>query len=81
MCIRDSLGRVEESAAQFDGAVNGGDGFGLVGWAIELAHPHAAETERRDFQPLLTKLAFFQTCLLYTSVDRITFHRTVGLEL
>ena len=39
------LGRVEEGAAEFDGAVQGGDRFGLVGRTVGLAHAHAAKAD------------------------------------
>ncbi len=40
------LGRVEEGDTELDGAVDGGDRLALVGGAVRLAHPHAAESER-----------------------------------
>src|ERR1051325_361209 len=53
------FGRVEESHAQFDGPMNRGDGFALVTLfrrAIRKAHPHAAESNGRNFQ-LVSKFA------------------------
>jgi hypothetical protein len=52
------LGRVEERAAQLDGAMQRGDRLALVGRAVGLAHAHAAQTDRRYFQPLSPQFAF-----------------------
>jgi hypothetical protein len=54
------LGGVEERAAEFDGAVDGGDRLGLVGWAVGLAHAHAAKADRRDFKALIAQFALAQ---------------------
>jgi hypothetical protein len=53
---------VQEADAELDGAMEGGDGFTLIARAIELAHAHAAETERRDLQAHTSKLARFHVC-------------------
>src|SRR5581483_3552899 len=44
------VGGIEEIDAAVEREVNGGDGFGIVGRAIELRHAHASETQARDFQ-------------------------------
>lgn len=46
------VGRVQEGDAEIERAMNGGDRLLLVGRAIELAHAHAAETDRRHAQCL-----------------------------
>ena len=54
------LGRVEEGHAELDGPVDGGDGLALVallGGAVGLAHPHAAEAERGDLQAARSEFA------------------------
>jgi hypothetical protein len=45
--------RVEERDGQLESTVDGGDRFCFVAPFVELAHPHAAEPERRDAQTLL----------------------------
>jgi hypothetical protein len=40
------VGGIEEGNAAIDRVMNGGDGFGVVGLAIELGHAHAAEALR-----------------------------------
>ena len=40
------VGRVEQSDASVQRMVDGGDRFGIVAAAIELAHAHAAEAKR-----------------------------------
>ena len=49
------LGGVEERAAEVDGAMQGRDRFRLVRRSIGLAHAHAAESNGRDFKPLLAE--------------------------
>ena len=44
------VGGVEQIDAEVERAVDRGDRLGLVGGAVELAHAHAAEAERRDFE-------------------------------
>ena len=44
------VGRVEQVDAEVERAVDRGDRLGLVGGAVELAHAHAAQAERRDFE-------------------------------
>ena len=52
------LGRVEERHAELERAVDRGDRLALVGRAVGLAHPHAAEAEGGDFEPLAAELAY-----------------------
>src|SRR5215217_7334515 len=49
--------RVEEGYAQLYSAVDGGYRFLLVARAVELAHPHAPESQFRDLEPLAAKYA------------------------
>src|SRR5712692_8555983 len=42
-----ALGRVEEVASQFDGAMQCSDRLSLIRRTIRLAHEHAAKTDRR----------------------------------
>ena len=51
------LGGVEEGAAEFDGAMQRGDRLRLVRRTVGLAHAHAAEADRRDFEALAAELA------------------------
>ncbi len=50
------FGGVEERAAEVDGAMQSRDRFRFVRRPIGLAHAHAAETDRRDFQSLLAEV-------------------------
>ena len=47
------VGRVEEGDSELDRALDRRDRLTLVGGAVELGHPHAAEPERRDLEPLV----------------------------
>ena len=58
------LRRVEEGAAELDGAVDGGDGFRLVRGAVRLAHAHAAKADGRDLKALLAEFSFFKTHII-----------------
>ena len=44
------VGGVEQRDAELEGAMDGGDRLALIAWAVELAHPHAPESDRRDLQ-------------------------------
>src|SRR5271163_3381364 len=58
VCARTiDLGRVEEVASQFDGAMQCGDRFSLVRRTVGLAHAHATETDRRHLEALAAKFA------------------------
>ena len=46
------LGGIEEGDAELERAVERSDGFAVVGHAVGLAHPHAAESQRGDLEPL-----------------------------
>jgi hypothetical protein len=48
---------IEEGDAELDGAVDGGYGFSVIGHAVGLAHPHAAEPEGRYLESLASELA------------------------
>ena len=50
------VGRVEEVHAELERAVDRRDRLRLVGGAVELGHPHAAEAERRDLEPFVPQL-------------------------
>ena len=64
------LRRVEEGAAELDGAVDRGDGLRLVGRAVGLAHAHTAKADRRDLKALLAKLPVFETHFSSSSFER-----------
>jgi hypothetical protein len=51
------VGRVEERDAQLQRAVDGTDGFGVVGGAVELGHAHAAEPHFAHQRTVATKSA------------------------
>src|SRR5271165_3837439 len=51
------LGRVEESASQFDGAIQCGHRLGFIRRTVALAHSHAAQADRRYLEALAAKLA------------------------
>jgi hypothetical protein len=51
------FGRVEQGAAQVDGAVDRRDGFGVVGRAVSVAHAHAAQPDGGDLQSLGSQLS------------------------
>src|SRR5438128_8888879 len=54
-----NLGGIEERDAAFDGRADERDHRLLVRWeTVALAHPHAAEPERRDFRLLFPSLRF-----------------------
>src|SRR3954447_12360399 len=55
------VGRVEQSDAQLERPVDGAGGLALVGLAVELRHPHAAEALLRDLESLLSKLSVVHT--------------------
>ena len=50
---------VEEVDPEVQGAVDGGDGLGLVAPAVEVGHPHAAEALGGDGQSLGAECALF----------------------
>ncbi len=50
---------IEEGDAQLQGAVDGGDRFGVVAPRIEVGHPHAAEADAGDDETLSTEVALF----------------------
>jgi hypothetical protein len=58
------VGGVQEVAAEVQGAVDGGDRLALVGRAVGLAHPHAAQAERRDGQLLASEHTLLHTAPL-----------------
>src|SRR6185436_9671317 len=60
------VGGVDEGDAAVERAVDGGDRFRLAGVLVELAHPHAAEAERRDLEALPAELAVLHGQLLVT---------------
>ncbi len=60
-----ALGGVQQGHAQFQGAVDGGEGLGLVGAAVEGAHAHAAESFGGDGQALAAEGAEFHGDLPY----------------
>ena len=51
------VGRIQKIDSQFDGAMNGGDGFGFVRRTVKFRHAHAAEAERGDYQFAAAKVA------------------------
>lgn len=59
-----ALGGVEEGDAQLQGAVDGGERFGLVGGAVVGAHPHQAEAFGADLQSLAAQCADLHGVLL-----------------
>src|SRR5208337_1389849 len=54
------LRRIEERAAEVDGAMESGDRFRLVRGPIGLAHPHAAEADGGDLEALAAEFASTQ---------------------
>jgi hypothetical protein len=48
---------VQKVDAQIESAVQGGDGFGIVGGSISARHAHAADTHGRNFEFRGSKLA------------------------
>ena len=64
------VGRVEEEDAQVEGAVDGGDRLVVVGHAVELRHPHAAQPLGRHLEPLAAQLACLHRHLLVARVRR-----------
>ncbi len=59
-----ALGGVEEGDAQLQGAVDGGEGLGLVGGAVVGAHTHQAEALGADLQSLTAQCADLHGVLL-----------------
>src|SRR6266550_469971 len=60
-----NFGGIEERDAPFDGRANERDHRLLVRWeTVALAHPHAAEPQRRHFQIALSKFALLHWSLL-----------------
>src|SRR5215475_2410617 len=53
------IGCVEKGHAEFDGSVNGGDGFLFVSAAIKLRHAHAAQAKGRYFETTAAEFARF----------------------
>src|SRR5262249_39373425 len=51
--------RVEEIAAELEGARHHGERLLLVAGPVELRHPHAAEAERRNAGPVVSELPGF----------------------
>jgi len=49
------IGRIHEIYAMIDGAVNGGDGFGVVRRTVKLGHAHAAQSDRGDHEFAVTQ--------------------------
>ena len=47
---RAFVAALEALGAEVQGAPDGRDAVGLVGAAVELRHPHAAETDRVDVE-------------------------------
>jgi hypothetical protein len=50
---------VQQGDPEVEGELNRGQRFGLVSLAVELGHPHAAESLGRHFQSLRSQLAMF----------------------
>src|SRR2546422_816975 len=60
-----NFGGIEKCDAAFDGRADERDHRLLVRWeTVALAHPHAAEPERRDLQVALSEFAFLHWSLL-----------------
>src|SRR5262249_34973187 len=53
------VGRVEEVDARIERRGDGGERFGLVRRAVELAHAHAAETHHGKGEAFSSELALF----------------------
>ena len=43
VAVAVDVGGIQEIDTKFDGAVNRGDGFGVVPWTVKFRHPHAAK--------------------------------------
>ena len=50
--------RIEKINAEDKSAMNRGYGFGIVSSAIKFGHPHAAQSQSRNFQALRSQFAF-----------------------
>src|SRR5271157_1054479 len=57
VAVAIDVGGVQEIDAEIDGAVNRGDGFGVIPRAIKFRHAHAAKAHRRYERSDLPKLA------------------------
>ena len=55
-----ALGRVEKRTSELDGVMERRDRFCLVRRAVGLAHPHAAEADRRNLETLAAEFALAQ---------------------
>src|SRR6266513_139650 len=66
VCVRTvNLGGIEACDAAFDGRADERDHRLLVRWeTVALAHPHAAESERRHLEVALSELALLHWSLL-----------------
>src|SRR6266851_1336315 len=52
---------IEKIDAEFEGAMNGRDRFGVIASGVELRHAHAAEAEGGNFETGTSKSAGFHT--------------------
>ena len=57
VAVAIDVGGVQEIDAEFNGAVNRGDGFGVVPRAIKFRHAHAAKAQGRNERSDLSKFA------------------------
>ena len=54
--------RVEEVHAERERAVDGGDGLGIVGRAVEFRHSHAAQSNRRYLWAIPSEFSLLHDC-------------------
>src|SRR5205823_4502814 len=63
VCVRTiSVRRVEERDAEFESAIQCRDRFFFIASAVEIGHPHATETDRRDARSAASEFALFHIC-------------------
>ena len=75
------VGRVEEGDPELERAVDRGDRLALVGGAVELGHPHAAEALGGDLQALAAECARLHAALLALTMDRGRPKRALAREV
>src|SRR6266849_10637214 len=73
------VGGIEEGDAEFEGAMNGRDRFGVIASGVELRHAHAAEAEGGNFETGTSKSADFHTSTPFAEVT-IWVYRCDGRE-
>src|SRR5256885_15855514 len=76
------VGGIEECDAAFDGGADERDHRLLVRWeTVALAHPHAAEPQRRHFQTPLSQCALLHAVSLGLTITLIAWRSLSGSYL